>query len=668
MCGKLKLKIKLNLNASRNSSSKGGQHVKTCVRLLLVFLILIPSLFHNVSLAYANNDEEDKSKKSCEGALKDKETTDKVDDFKDDRATLTEEYSLDLVQLAFNAVNLNTLNQLIFGNPYCIWFESEEEEPALTYGLFPTSLKEKVIDPIFNIVTFIFTLVLCLSILISGLKMMYSSTFSKRFNIGEELFMYFLAAVLLITYWSSVDYIFMFNHAITSSVVEVLEAQGMKLGSLSILASQDEFHFTDILVLFAEWVMLLFLNLVYMYRLFLITVLLLVGGLVIIGLLFEKTRKYFGLWLIDFLGAVFMQSVHAIYFAVIMMFINLNSLSIVFKMILLFLFLPLSSMLLSIMGMSTATMTTRTAQSLINYAAKAGRSKQMFKGKPGLGNQQPNKTAISALAEGSGTWNKFKTGAKFTGAALGSTAGMVIGPGGASLGASIGSNLVGNTLQAPRNIAAGVKGIMDTRAKVKDNSLNLNNISDKRQYFGAMGESLGTIVGQGQIGRKMGYGLSGISKGAILSSTELGGLGSVNLSDIAAKYPEAKIQFQQTNEGSGFYLDNNGDMKLISPIGDADTRLKDGMTRTVDYMPTDSLNKIDAGSTLPNTQMYTQVNDAMIADKSGNSFVDSGFDASQWRPEQHCNVGELPSPIKSLETSSPFNSSTSPEKDGEVNE
>ncbi|WP_281217366.1 hypothetical protein [Lysinibacillus capsici] len=635
--------------------------MKTCVRLLLVFLILIPSLFHNVSLAYANSEEEN-SKKACEGALKDKETTDKVDDFRDDKATLTEEYSLDLVQLAFNAVNLNTLNQLIFGNPYCIWFESEEEEPALTYGLFPTSLKEKVIDPIFNIVTFIFTLILCLSILISGLKMMYSSTFSKRFNIGEELFMYFLAAILIITYWSSVDYIFMFNHAITSSVVQVLEAQGMKLGSLSLLASQDEFHFTDILVLFTEWVMLLFLNLVYMYRLFLITVLLIVGGLVIIGLLFEKTRKYFGLWLIDFLGAVFMQSVHAIYFAVIMMFINLNTLSIVFKMILLFLFLPLSSMLLSIMGMSAATMTTRTAQSMVNYAAKAIKSKQIFKGKPGLGKQQPSKTAISALAEGSGNWNKLKTGAQFTGAVMGSTAGMVIGPGGASLGASFGSSLMGSTLQAPRNIAAGVKGIMDTRGKVKDSSLNLNNISDKRQYFGSMGESLGTLVGQGQIGRKVGYRLSGISKGAILSSTELGGLGSVNLSDIAAKYPEAKIQFQQTNEGSGFYLDDNGDMKLISPIGEADTRLKDGMTRTVDYMPMDSITKIDVGNSLANSQMYSQVSDAMLTDNSGNTFVESGFDASPFRPEQHCNVGEMPSPIKPLETDSPFDSSISPEE------
>lgn len=642
--------------------------MKTCVRLLLVFLILVPSLFQNVSLAYANSDSEDNSKKACEGALKDKETKDKVDDFRDERATLNEEYSLDLAELAFNAVNLNTLNQLIFGNPYCIWFESEEESPALTYGLFPTSIKEKAIDPIFNILTGLFALVLCLSILISGLKMMYSFTFAQRFNIGEELFMYFLTAALLICYWMGVDYIFMFNNAIVISVSEVLSDQGMKLGSLSLIASQDEFHFTDIIILFAEWVMLLFLNLVYMYRLFLITVLLLLGGLAILGLLFEKSRKYFKLWLLDFLGAVFMQSVHAIYFAVVMMFINLNTIGLVFKLILLFLFLPLSSMLLSIMGMSAATMTTRGAQTMVNTAALALRSKKLLGSKKGIPRQESGKTAISALAEGtnSSSWNKFKSGAQISGAIIGGTAGMVIGSGGAALGSAFGSKMMGSALQTPRNITAGVKGIMDTRGKVKDNSLNLNNISDKRQYFGSMGESFGAMVGQGQIGRKIGFQLSGVSTNRLLNSTELGGLGSVNLSDIVTKYPEAKIQFQQTNEGSGFYLDDSGEMKLISPIGEADTRLKDGMTRTIDFKSTDTTSKMAAGGSLPNYQMYSQVSDAMLADQSGNTFIDSNFDTNKWHPEQHCNVGNLPSPIQPLEKDSPFNTSNVENKGGEA--
>lgn len=642
--------------------------MKTCARWVLVFLILVPSLFQSVSLAYANSDNnEETSKKACEGALKDKETQDKVDDFRDERATLNEEYSLDLAELAFNAVNLNTLNQLLFGNPYCIWFESEEESPALTYGLFPTSIKDNVIDPIFNIITGLFSLILCLCILISGLKMMYSFTLAKRFNVGEEIFRYFMTAVLLICYWMGVDYIFMFNHAIVSSVTDVLEGQGMKLGSLSLIASQDDFNFTDILVLFAEWVMLLFLNLVYMFRLFLITVLLLLGGLAITSLLFEKTRKFFSMWLVDFLGAVFMQSIHAIYFAVVMMFVNLNSIGIIFKMILLFLFLPLSSMMLSLMGMSTATMTTRGAQSMVNTAAIAMRAKQKFNGKRGKANLPDGKTSISALAEGgnSNSWNRFKAGAQLTGAVMGGTAGMVIGSGGSALGASFGSKMVGTTLQTPRNIAAGVKGLMDTRGKVKDNSLNLNNISDKRQYYGSMGESMGVMVGQGQLGRKIGYQLSGVSANRVLNSTELGGLGAVTLSDVVTKYPEAKIQFQQTNEGSGFYLDDQGDMKLISPIGEADTRLKDGMTRTIDYKPADISSKMTSGGILPNNQMYTQISDAMLTDQSGNQFVDNGFDTSQWHPEQHCNVGNLPSPIQSLETESPFSSNNVQDKDGD---
>ncbi|MFY0520564.1 hypothetical protein ACOMCU_22445 [Lysinibacillus sp. UGB7] len=641
--------------------------MKTCLRLLLVFLILVPSLFLNVSIANANieKDESD-SQKACEGALKDKETKDKVDDFRDERATLVEEYSLDLVELAFNAININTLNQLIFGNPYCIWFESEEEAPDLTYGLFPTSIKENAIDPIFNIMTSIFVLLFCLSILISGVKMMYSNTFAKRFNIGEELYMYFVSAVMLMCYWMGVDYIFKMNHAIVTAVTELLESQGMKLGSLSLIASQDEFQFTDIIVLFTEWVMLLFLNVVYMFRLFVITVLLMVGGLAIIGLLFERTRKYFRMWLIDFIGAVFMQSIHAIYFAVVIMFINLNTLELFFKMVLLFLFLPISSMLLSIMGMSTATMAVRGAQNMANSAAVLVRARQRIKGKSGNAKHAGGKTAISTLAEGanSNSWNKFKAGAQFTGAVMGSTAGMVIGGGGAALGGSIGSKMMGSTLQAPRNIAAGVKGVMDTRSKVNDKFLNLNNISDKRQYFGSMGESIGAMFGQGQIGRKIGFKLSGVSTNRVLNSSELGGLGSVTLSDIVTKYPEAKVQFQQTNEGSGFYLNDAGNMKLISPIGEADTGLITGMTRTVDFMPTDESSKMASGGNLPNNQLYTQVSDAMLADSSGNSFVDSGFNTSQWQPEQHCNVGNLPSPIHPLENDSPFNSSNNSNETG----
>lgn len=631
--------------------------MKTCVRLLLVFLILVPSLFLNVSITYANSDSDEKEpKKACESALKDKETKDKVDDFRDERATLVEEYSLDIVELAFNAIGINTLKQLVFGNPYCIWFESEEESPELSYGLFPTSIKENAIDPIFNIVTGVSVLLFCLSILISGLKMMYSHTFTQRFNIGEEIFMYFVTAVMLVCYWMGVDYIFMMNNAIVTSVSDLLESQGMKLGSLSIVASQDEFEFTDIIVMFAEWVMLLFLNLVYMFRLFVITVLLMAGGLAIIGLLYERTRKYFRMWLIDFIGAIFMQSVHSIYFAVVIMFVNTGSAGVFFKIILLFLFLPMSSMLLSIMGMSTASITVRGSQNMVNSAARLIRAKQMFKGKTKNPKDLGGKTAISALAEGtnSGSWNKFKAGAQFSGAVLGGTAGMVIGGGGAALGASVGSKMMGSTLQAPRNIAAGVKGIMDTRGKVNDKSLSLNNISDKRQYFGSMGESVGTMFGQGQIGRKIGYKLSGVSTDRVLNSTELGGLGSVTLSDISAKYPEAKIQFQQTNEGSGFYLDDNGSMKLISPIGEADTRLKDGMMRTIDFSPTDGADRIAADGFLPNNQLYTQVSDAMLADSSGNSFVDNGFNTSHWQPEQHCNVGQLPSPIHPLENDSPF--------------
>lgn len=623
--------------------------MKTCVRMLLVFLIIVPSFFFNASTSYAADETETEA--ACKPFFKDGDTEEKMGDFRDERASLDEEYALDLIELLLNTVKINTLEQLLFGNPFCIWFDGEEGETNTAYGLFPTTIKENVIDPFFNIATSIFALIFCLSVMISGLKMMFSATGGKRFNIGEEFFMYGATAVGFFCYWLGVDYLFLINDAIVTSIKDVLSAQGVTFGGFSIIAAADSLEFTDILILVTEWIIMLFLNLVYIYRLFIITVLLMLGGLAIVLLLFEKTRKYFGLWLRDFIGALFLQSVHALYFGIVILFINLDTIGFVFKMVLLFLFLPLSSMIMSLMGMSGSSIASKGAQSAVNSAGTMMRAKRMMGNKAGSKiPKMGDTTKISELAKGSTNWGRFKSGAQMAGSFIGGTAGSVIGGGGAMLGASAGGAFVGGVLQGPRNVTAGIKGIMDTRGKVKDGSLNLDNISDKRQYFGSMGESVGTMFGNGSIGRTVGHHMSGISKDRLLNSTALGGLGAVSLGDIISKFPEAKIQFQQTNEGSGFYLDEGGSMQMVSPVGESDPQLKDGMTRTVDFGAIDT----SMAGGLSNGLMFNQVSDSMIQDTSGNSYVDNGFDSSAYTPEQHCNVGVVPEAMQPLNTASPY--------------
>ncbi len=636
--------------------------MKKWILVLLIFTLLLPSVSVIFSeTVYAAEDEELSStastiKNSCTRVMGEDEVYEKIDDFVEYRASLVEKYTLDFLEMFWNFFGVNTLTQLVFGNPFCLWFDGEE--PELAYGLFPQEIKTKVIDPIFTLFSSLYVVALALSILISGLKLGYSFVGFSRFNMGEEMYMYMITAFLLVCYWMGIDYLFMFNWSIVSSLSEFLASQGISVGNSILISTADKFYFSDIIMLFAEWLLMLFINLMYIYRLFVITVLMMVGGLVIIGLLFEKTRKYFKLWLVDFIGAIFMQSIHALYFTMVLLFISLDSSGFIFKFILLVLFLPISSMLLGMMGISSALIPQQAANSMVGGTATALRMGSLginkLRGSKSLESVELGKSRIATLANGSNSkiWGATKTAASVAGAVTGATAGMVIGPGGSALGGMAGAKIGGLALQAPRNVAAGLKSLKDTVGNAKEKGFEniMGNLQDKRLFYGNVGESVGTMVGLGETGRKVGEGFSGVSRQRLLNSDEAGGLGGITMQDIASKYPDANIQFQQTNEGSGFYMERDGEMKLISPIGAADPSLHDGATRTMDYRVTDSLMKernIDNQSGVTPSYL-TRMNDATINDKAGNSFVDPNFRADLINPDSYYRSGMQGSQQQSL--------------------
>lgn len=596
----------------------------------------------------------------------------KIEDFRENNASILEKYALDLVELVMNAVNINTLEQLIFGNPYCIWFDGwGKGEPDMAFGMYPKKLYDEVVEPGFTLFTSLFVICFCIAVMIVGLKMGFSGIGLVKINVGEEFYMFFLTIAALVCYWFGVELLFELNFAIVSSLKELILNQGVNMSSFSLVATADEFNFSDILVLLAEWVLVLFLNIVYMMRLFLTTILMMIGGLVIVGIMFKSTRHIFSKWLLDFAGAIFMQSIHAIYFTAVILFVAIGDLSIIFKMGLLILFLPLGSMLLNMMGFASANMTVSSTQKGVAAVNKAIRFKNFSKGKfpkntnTPVGNLATGETKISALAKATNNpgWGIGKTAAQTVGSFAGATAGLVIGGHGAALGGTFGANAVGAAIQAPRNVVAGVKGILDTRKKITNNEFNMNNISDKRQAFGSFGESVGTIFGKGNVGRAIGEKFSGVSKERLMNSAELGGLGGVNLSDLTSKYPDAKVLFEQTNEGSAFYLANGESKQQISPIGLADSALPDGLTRTIEYSPTSqqSFNTADFTGVehlepQMNTSLYTMTGaPALRDDATGASVADNGFEgASYFKPENHCNMGEVPNSVQKLNESTPF--------------
>lgn len=644
--------------------------MKKLLSILFVSIILFPSIFSFPSIVSANTED---SSSSCSAAFKDVEMNEKIEEFRDDKASILEKYAMDIMELIMNAVNINTLEQLIFGNPYCIWFDGwGTSEPEMAFGMFPQKVYDEIVEPGFSFFTSLFVICFCIAVMVLGLKMGFSGVGLVRVNVGEEFYMFFLTFLTLISYWMGVQLLFDLNFAIVSSLKDLILNQGVNMSSFSIVATADEFNFSDILLLFAEWALLLFLNVVYMMRLFLITILMMVGGLVIVGILFKSTRHIFSKWLLDFSGAIFMQSVHAIYFTVVILFVSIGQLSFVFKLALLILFLPLGSMMLNMMSFSSANMAVTSTSKGVAAVNSAMRLRNLSKGSfpknTPVGELTTGQTKISALANATNSpgWGVAKTAAQTAGGLAGATAGLVIGGHGAALGSTVGASVTGAALQVPRNVVAGAKGILDTRKKISNNELNMNNISDKRQAYGSFGESVGTIFGKGESGRALGEKFSGVSKERLMNSTEFGGLAGVSLSDLSSKYPDAKVMFEQTNEGSAFYLANGDSKQQISPIGLADSTLPDGLTRTIEYSPTNqhSFNAsafagVEHLEPNMNTSLYTMTGAPSLRDNdTGASVADNGFEgAAYFKPENHCNMGELPNSVQQLNESTPFENS-----------
>lgn len=584
---------------------------------VIVFFLLFSLLFPSVAFAESEN--------TCSPVLTD-EKKEMVQKFQDEDSSLQEAYTIDIIQAIWNAVNINTLNTLIFGNPYCIWFDNPSEE--LVLGIYTEEQKSKIVDPVFSMFTGLFMLLLLISMMLTGMKMGLKPLGTKV-QLTEELIMYLSVCVLFIGYWLIIQQVLNINWAITGTFKDFLLSQGIDLGSSTLVATQDDFNFTDIIIIFAEWVLMLFLNFVYILRTFMITILLCLGGLAILSLLFESTRSYFGTWIQDFIGAVFVQSIHALYLTIVLLFVAQleGETAVVFKLLLLVLFIPLTSAIMNWMNLSSGDLATSVGMSGVNSLAGAVEmSKKLShipKGKGGISKQpQLSSLKTSRISEAgkggnSKPWQTAKSVTSKLGMGVGAAAGSVLGPGGMMLGASVGGMAGKGLLQVPRNVAGGIKGTMDTVKGVrKDGFKNvMGDLQKRRMYFGEMGESLGTMIGAGGAGRGVGDALSGVSRQRLANSTENGGLGGGTLESLAKKHPGANVSFMQTNQGSGFYM--NDGTQLISPMGAADTNLANGEVRKVDYQFGNSemsanstgnysMNNLDQGSLVRNSDAYLQ--------------------------------------------------------------
>lgn len=612
-------------------------------KLILIFLAAALVLFPSVTSAEDNKD-------ACKGQFS-TEQKESIEEFKEDKANIQEGYSLDFLLAIWNSVNINSLETLIFGNPYCVWFGDTGE---LEYGIFPKEHMDSLIKPLYSLFSSVYMLALAAAIMAFGIRKGFEPLGGNKMSMQEELFMYFSTAILLAGYWLLIGEFLGINWAIVETFRNLLEAQGIKMDSAFILSIQDDANFSDILILFSEWLITLYLNFVYIMRSFMIAILVALGGLAILSLLSSTTRSYFDTWLKDIAGAVFMQAFHAFYISIILLTFSTlqGELAILYKLILLIMLIPVSTMLMTWMNMSSGTLATSAGLNGINSLAMLTRVGGMAKQgamarRPGPTPEKLAKTKISAQAAGShsNNWNRARSVASKGGAAIGGVAGLALGPGGALLGAKMGQAGAGMLLQGPRNLASGLNSAVSTMKDAKGAGFKktLGNIQSRRDFFGNMGESTGSMVGAGGVGRSAGHALSGVSRQRLLNSSEIGGYQGLTMNELFEQNPGAELKWMQSNEGSAFYMQTGTGLAQVSPFGAADPMLKDGEKRLVDYQfntsaiqpKADYSYEMNRGS-VGNLQ---RTSDAYVHGAGGERYNDTRMDANSISPDSYFTAG-----------------------------
>ncbi|MGG3806481.1 hypothetical protein [Metabacillus fastidiosus] len=631
--------------------------MKKITLLLFVFLLLFP---HQTTYAEEKEEKEEQSS-SCEAVFSETAKAG-IEKYHKEEASIQEGYAIDLITSLVNFAGINSIANLVFGNPYCIW---SDEEPELVYGIFTTDEQTKIIDPMITMLKGTFSFLLTLTMMLAALKLTFTGlSGARKSEFWQEVKMWFVVLIFLMTFDLFIEALFIMNQEIVQGFRSYMEADGLDYKSLSFTSTSKEYMFTDIIVFLAEWLLALYLNFLYIFRKVIILLLILLAPIAGFSLLYPASRHFFGTWVRELCGMIFIQSFHGIILTLFLMLSTLVSgaSGTVFKMILLILFIPLTGMIMSWLKLSQSNNAMhRVGMMGVSSAAQVARASKMVMSRRNpfrekninLANQ--SKTKISSLADGkhSKLWNGVKSGVGTTGALIGGTAGMVLGPQGSQLGASLGKGFSLAALQGSRNIGAFGGNIHRSFKELKGSGSfkeGFRDISKRREFFGNLGESTGALVGFGGAGRQIGHAFSGVSRQRLLNSNELGGLGGANLDHFSQMYPGQDVKWLQNNQGSAFYLDRGNDnLERISPIGRADPLLSDGINREIGYQfsnvqPNLKMNENGAYSSLVksplsgSTEHLHRTSDVFLKGMGGST-MDTTFNPRHLNPADYYKPG-----------------------------
>lgn len=611
-------------------------------RFLLLLLLLLSTPTHVLGAT-------DESMCSNNKELISQKVKDEMEDYQIKEADIQEKYMIDVIEGLFDFAGVNSLQNLVFGNPYCVW----NDDGNVTYGLFTNAELDTFLKPTIQTLSSTFVVAVTLAIMLHALKFSTSGlTGRTKAEFWEFTKMLVLSAMFISLYWLFFNLLFELNASIVETVKNMLENNGVDYKGFSVIASISLKSFPDILTIFAEWMLAAYLNFVYIARKIMITFLIILGPFAAMSLVLQSTRSFFGVWMKELLGLVFLPSIHAF---ILYAFTNLAVMasgldSFIFKIGLLIMFIPLTNLITGWLhlGNTSHGLAMGTVSSIINSLSQLERLRQ-----GGSNHEQPNiskqsgdsaKTGISELATGQGSeiWQTAKKAGSRLGGIAGMAGGAIFGPKGVAVGKALGEKAVPQIMQGTRNVGAGLYSLGKTINDAHKNGTlksSVSNLQDKRNLFGNVGEAIGSIVGAGVEGRAIGHFSSGVSRNKLfLGDTAKGGYGGMSLQNLAEAYPGAELTFKQDNMHSAFFM---GD-RQVSPSGPADPNLGKGETRTIGYQLSNSspLNMQPSGTFTAaplngGTPYLERTTGAQIQDSNGNYFQDGRFNPSSLNPDSY---------------------------------
>ncbi|ADC52116.1 hypothetical protein BpOF4_20604 (plasmid) [Alkalihalophilus pseudofirmus OF4] len=601
----------------------------------------------------------------------DDEIREKLQIYRDTDADFFERNFVDVIDTGFSLFNLNSLANLFYGNPYCGWADEEDDEvPALYYGIFTEFEMNTMITSITTIFGTSYFIFVLIAFLIIGLRMQVQSFSPQgRNDFWEDIKMLFFSAFLMVAIFPILHFLLYLNHAFLLSLRTYMEGAGIDLHSFSVLNTNAFDSFFLVIAGLAEWTLATYLNLVYFFRKILIVLIFMLAPLACISLLYPTTRAFFTTWARDLTGLIFLQSIHGLLFFFILMFNDLYGTHNLFvKLVLLALFIPITGVFTQMFRMGDSSNLSGQAANAMGIGALY-RSAKLLKSTgshvKGLGSamrgskltQTAQKTRISSIAQGekSKAWQGVKHASAKVGAGTGAMIGSPLGPVGVAAGAAIGSKVTPALVQVGRNASVGASSTVKTiKEALNYNGSNgkgikgaISNLQERRRISGNLGESVGSIVGAGGTGRKVGEAASGVSNRRLLEAPlSQGGYGGMMPKDLARLHPNQTLQWRQTNEGSAFFLLNeSGELgRQVSPMGEADTHLRNGEVRSMDYRlggesalrkNENGLYTAPAGGFAGSTPDLQRVSNPIIRDANGNRFNDPRVDGKDINPDSY---------------------------------